>query len=78
VICPCFDTTFIGFCVACSFPYVPSIAEKDLLCFSERFASCAIYLGTCRGSSGTPITVTEPDREVSQEEREDMGSIVAG
>lgn len=43
MICPCFDMTFIGFCAASPFPYIPSVPEKQRHCFSERFSDCAIF-----------------------------------
>lgn len=40
MICPCFDTTFVGFCVASPTRHVPSVAEKQGCCFSESFVRC--------------------------------------
>ncbi len=38
--CPFFKESYVGYCNACGFPYVPSIFELEQQCFKDSFEVC--------------------------------------
>ena len=41
--CPFFKESYVGYCSACDFFYIPSIIELEHNCFKDSFESCVNF-----------------------------------